>query len=317
MSLALIDGDVIVYQAGYMSQETKVRENGEKYLAVEPLSHACFLAKLIINSILTEVGADDYKLFLTTNESTGPKANFRVELATSVPYKGNRMWRFRDDKNQLYYLKGVKTIIAAKEYCHKHNLDFDKGKLLIPPPKPHHYEALREYMVKHWKAQVIVGCEADDAMAMHQYKNYVVTKQRNSVICSIDKDLNIVPGWHYNWKRKERFLVNKLGTLTLEDNKLFGTGLKFFYVQLLTGDSADNIPGLDKVGPKTAYKLLNPCKNEEEMLSLVIEQYRKNNKSLAYFNEQCDLLWMRQTKEFKSEELLKCYSEKLSSLSAR
>ena len=86
------------------------------------------------------------------------------------------------------------------------------------------------------------GAEADDycgiagELALQENKRYV--------ICHIDKDLDTLPGYHYN------FRTTKLYYMEPKDSYLF------LMTQLLTGDSTDNIKGLKGVGPKTAEKIL-------------------------------------------------------------
>lgn len=106
--------------------------------------------------------------------------------------------------------------------------------------KPHHFAELRKYMIESLKAEVVDGQEADDVLGILGYAG-------THVICTIDKDLYGVPGWHWNWKSKELNMVSP------EDAD------RFFYTQLLTGDSTDNIPGLYKrVGMKATAKIKEP-----------------------------------------------------------
>jgi len=112
--------------------------------------------------------------------------------------------------------------------------------------KPYHFEELRKYMIENLGAVLVEGEEADDVMG-------ILGADLSHVICTLDKDLDGVPGLHYNWKRKELYWV------TPEDAD------RFFYTQLLTGDSTDNIPGLFKrVGMKATKKIVEPIWEMEE-----------------------------------------------------
>lgn len=91
--------------------------------------------------------------------------------------------------------------------------------------KPRHYSAVREYLCTQWNSSVTDGYEADDAMGMAQ--------DETTIICSIDKDMLMIPGWHYNFVKQEQRYVSPLD------------GLRHFYYQLIMGDKADNIPGYD------------------------------------------------------------------------
>ena len=50
-------------------------------------------------------------------------------------------------------------------------------------------------------------------------------------------------------------------------------GLKNFYKQLLTGDRADNIPGVPSIGPIKSGKILSKCKDELDMFEAVWDKY--------------------------------------------
>lgn len=75
-------------------------------------------------------------------------------------------------------------------------------------------------------------------------------------------------------KGKGKFKRVKVGTTKKEYlHKLKGTGLKFFYSQLLTGDTVDNYKGVPDIGIVRAYDMLNDASTEKEMLDIVIAAY--------------------------------------------
>ncbi len=56
--------------------------------------------------------------------------------------------------------------------------------------------------------------------------------------------------------------------------KLRGSGLKFFYAQILMGDAADNYKGLPDCGMTGAYNLLANCRDEKELYLTVLKAYK-------------------------------------------
>jgi hypothetical protein len=124
--------------------------------------------------------------------------------------------------------------------------------------KPAHFQPIRDYMVENLNAVIVDGEEADDAMGYHAVQN-------GWGIATLDKDLDGVPGWHYNWRRKEVYMVGP------EDAD------RFFYKQLLTGDSTDNIPGLFKrtgvKAMKKTYETLEVMDDPKEMYEHVRQVY--------------------------------------------
>jgi hypothetical protein len=130
-------------------------------------------------------------------------------------------------------------------------------------PRPKHYAAIREYLTAAWNASVTEGYEADDAMGMEQ-----CLEPEGSIICSIDKDMLMIPGWHYNFVKQEMRLVSPLD------------GLRHFYWQLIMGDKTDNIPGYDGKMRQKVPKFLEPTMSalnemteEQDMFSFVSDMH--------------------------------------------
>jgi 5'-3' exonuclease len=119
--------------------------------------------------------------------------------------------------------------------------------------KPKHYHLLREYLVYAWDAVIWDGFEADDAIAIE-----ATELNGEGVIVSLDKDLDQVVGWHYNFVKDNLYYVNQQ------------TASFNFYKQFLTGDAVDNIKGVHGIGPKKADKLLEG-KTDAEMWDVIVE----------------------------------------------
>lgn len=102
--------------------------------------------------------------------------------------------------------------------------------------KPHWYTEIRDYLIQRYNAVVCDGIEADDALGIAQTDD--------TVICSIDKDLLMIPGLHYN------FVTHEMDVISDVD------GWFNFHKQLLTGDRTDNVQGIPGIGPVKAGALL-------------------------------------------------------------
>jgi hypothetical protein len=233
-----------------------------------------------IQGICTAVGATEAPVIFLTGEG-----NFRDEVAFTKPYKGTR-----------------------------------KGE------KPFHYENIRAVLRAVYGAEEVVGYEADDAMAIAQTANAYSCSQQalgdhsftQTVICSRDKDLRMVTGYHYGWEsgRQGEFdlqYIDEVGYLDLnvEKKKVEGGGLMFFYAQMLMGDGVDNIPGCKGVGYKKAYDLLSDLTEPLEMEQVVWDTYKLKHPDkpleelTALFMEQAYLLWM--VREFNPDGSLKMW----------
>lgn len=163
--------------------------------------------------------------------------------------------------------------------------------------KPFHYKNIIAYMKGKYDYRIAEGLEADDLLAIEQ-----TNRPDETIICTRDKDLRQVPGWHYGWELENQpefgpRLVDSLGELQLSSNrkKLRGTGGLFFYSQILTGDGVDSIPGLPKCGPVGAYETLKDAKTEAEAFRSVLSAYQAlygEEQGRIELLEQGRLLWM-------------------------
>lgn len=214
-------------------------------------------AKRMIQNILDEVGATEYEVLLSGDWTT----NFRYEVYPE--YKANRR-----------------------------------------AERPAHFTAVHRYLLEHWGGRVVEG-EADDTLGFLGYQAYsqsvrdatyegrFVQDISKVVICTIDKDLNMIPGWHYNWKRDTH--------LWLDDSEAW---LNFFS-QLLTGDSVDGIPGLKGVGPKTAEKILDMFVGKKEMAEIVAAEYKTRKYHENYMYTMADLLWITRERGVRGSTVLR------------
>jgi hypothetical protein len=143
--------------------------------------------------------------------------------------------------------------------------------------KPEHLPYLRMHLIEQWGANVSDGEEADDVIAIE-----ATAALNKSIIVSVDKDFKQVQGWHYNFVKKEGYYV------TEEE------GLESLYMQILTGDDADNIKGLYRVGPAKAAKILEESVDEVDMYLRCIDAYDGNEERVI---ENARLLYLRRHKD--------------------
>lgn len=140
--------------------------------------------------------------------------------------------------------------------------------------KPVHYQALRDHLVSSWGFTVVQGIEADDAVGIAAY----AVPEDETIMVHIDKDLNQFRGWHYNYRKKEKYHVTEF------------EGLTSFYTQILTGDRIDNIVGLKGIGPVKAKRILEKCTNESELYQAVLKAYEDDQQRVL---ENGQLLWLQ------------------------
>lgn len=187
-------------------------------------------------------GASDCRIHLTARDSD-KHGRFRVKA--TKPYQGQR-----------------------------------KGKA-----KPALLEPLRELVADNstWLDDYSVilhrELEADDGMIQDAYR-----LGENSVIWSEDKDLRMTPFPYYEINRGQVMPSQPVGWISIKHTdsgtaKMVGQGPMFFWAQMLMGDTADNIAGVQKYNGKLcgvvgAYEVLSEVRDINLAANLVLDAYR-------------------------------------------
>lgn len=168
----------------------------------------------------------------------------------------------------------------------------------MPPDLRTQIDAIHEVVrLLGWKVLNVPGVEADDVIGT---LSCLATRQGvHTVISSGDKDLSQLVNEH----------VVVIDTMNDRKRDIAGVEAEFGVpprlmvdYQALVGDSVDNVPGVDKVGPKTAVKLLqewgsleNLIANADKVKGAVGENLRRaldwlpKGRALVTIRTDCDL----------------------------
>ena len=148
--------------------------------------------------------------------------------------------------------------------------------------KPPFYDEIRKYLEEYHGFEMEYTQEADDAIGIQHAELTQWNIKEPIVIASIDKDLLMIPGKHYNIAKKE---MSKVSIEQAHTN---------FWMQVLTGDRTDNIIGLRGIGPVKAAKILEGCNTCMAQYRATVEAYRlQPPSSLERLAENVQLLWIR------------------------
>lgn len=282
--LPLIDGDVLVYEIGWCGEYDEVgEETNEKTHIIREWDFVEQLLVQRIEGICQDVGATEAPtIFLTASKDRIRRYNKFLKLKGLEPRE--------------FIVPIRETIATQKPY---------KGTR--KQTKPWHFDNIFEYLIGNYECNISSnGLEADDEMSIFQWG---CREKQDTIICSRDKDLRITPGWQFGWECGKQAsygpeLIDAKGGLKLKENKnkegkvigydVKGTGLKFFFYQMLVGDTVDNIPGCPKVGPVKAHQLLSGCSTKREHEQAVIDAYKNvyGEGFQPFLEEQSKLLWM-------------------------
>ena len=128
-----------------------------------------------------------------------------------------------------------------------------------------------QHMIDEYGAIPAHDMEADDLVSIWAYE--MMAAGQEPTIVAIDKDLLQIPGWHYNFVKKDppRHITRD------EANRLL-------MMQCLTGDTADNIKGLKGVGPKKAEKILEdvPMERRWDKVKAAYREHKASNLANDY-----------------------------------
>jgi len=121
---------------------------------------------------------------------------------------------------------------------------------------------LRDWVVEAFPTKTLEGLEADDVLGI-----LATTHPGEIIHCSMDKDLQTIPGKMLHVKKNRKHL---LLDITPEMAKAF------HYQQCMTGDGADGVPGVYGIGPTKAQKYLAKFGN---LWSTVVKCYEDHGKT--------------------------------------
>ena len=272
----LFDGDVLCHRAGAISEiawHSVLESDGEVYLQFRHVKRAkAYIAEHPGTSLIEEPEALPFETARFALESMIQKALVNVKAANYTIYLSNR-------QRNVNFRYEVDAEYKANRRKYR---------------KPLHYQALRDYLERKHPCKIADIGEADDALGMDQTAYLQSNKQ--SCIASIDKDLLMIPGGHYNINDGSLQLAGDPGELKIINRPsgkrdLKGCGFKWFAAQLLLGDAVDNIIGIKGMGAIRVYELLNDLSRLDHMIDKVKEVYAKNGR-LADFDKNQKLLWI-------------------------
>jgi 5'-3' exonuclease len=173
-------------------------------------------------------------------------------------------------------------------------------------PKPIHYDFIRKTLMEDYMGIMISNEEADDAMGIA-----LTEDPEHRIIATIDKDLDMIPGWHFNFVKEKIYYINEL------------EGWRNFYYQCLVGDkSTDNIEGCPGIGPVKATRSLEGCESENEMYEKVLDHFLNAYSDpeiavnalwlagqLLWIRRKPEQPWVRPNGEVVSKTMLREYYE--------
>jgi len=244
--LALIDADTWSYDVAFAAERKD--EDGEAFTL--PFSYCMDLIDFRLEGVLEAVGCKEYAMYLTGRD------NFRHDIATILPYKGNRKqpkpWHYENIRQYLTFTYKAQVVDG---------MEAD--------------DILSIQQTEMGTDSVIVSRDKDLRTVEGWHYGYPLSIQP-------EKPLEYITEMGYLTLSKKR--------------KLSGGGMRLFYAQCIMGDKVDNIQGLPRHGDVKAYNILEECENETELYEKTLETYQNyyddEEKARQALHENASLLWM-------------------------
>ncbi|MHC4647486.1 MAG: hypothetical protein ACYTBJ_18520 [Planctomycetota bacterium] len=276
--IGLVDGDIIVFRCAFAAERNEWHlhipkdKDGEEYKGVfEYKREAMDELDKRLPAKRTRKEGEEYRLF----------PELRLEPLSHALQNVKTLMKKIADANGLNEFD-IKVYLSNGP-CYRHRLAKTRPYKANRDDKrrPTYEKEVRQYMIEQYDTYIADDEEADDMLGIQGTKE----GPHGAIIITLDKDLDQVPGLKYNF-------MHEVGYEVTENQAHYN-----FCIQLMSGDSTDNIPGLPKIGPGKAKKALHGLEEDPEaMMQEVMRMYMIHSGKedwLAYLREQGQLLYIR------------------------
>jgi len=167
---------------------------------------------------------------------------------------------------------------------------FPEYKANRPDRKPFYADEITQYLYDRFECYTEEGYEADDLICREWHEDH------NSVTVTIDKDMDQIPGTHFNWVKDEVYVI--------DENR----AKQVIAIQSLAGDNIDNIPGLPGIGWKKAEDRLAGASADLTLDEIVLSEYLcfySDPNKAAYWAKVNNALVTLPTSDAHRDELIK------------
>jgi hypothetical protein len=250
--IALIDGDVLAYRCGFAAQHKRYMVLVHTIEEYGPIFESS--TKKEAEAFIHEAGsgglASEDAMFIEEGEARIEPLSYCLHTVKQSLYN---MVEATDAEAFSIHLSPSTTF--------RHQLATIQGYKANrkDSAKPVHLAEIRNYLQSRFKAKVADNMEADDAISIAAHE--LARLGDLPIVCSNDKDLQQIPGMHYNFATKDHDYVSP------------ERAVKWFYEQVLQGDATDNVLGIPGVGPVKAHDWLVHARTVVEMWQVCVNAF--------------------------------------------
>lgn len=254
----IIDGDPMVYRAGFAGEESSYR------VVIEDIEG-------MVEEIWLE-SADAIERYHSTHPGTRILERERMSLSKPLPtvldYLDTQINSIMHEVKKEYGSARdySRHIVLSRGECFRHKIARVKPYKgnRFKGHKPVYYAQLRSYIIDTGNGYYVDGREADDECSIIARR--FAADGDKPVVCTIDKDLDQIPGLHYNYLSKQHYSMSDWDAVL------------WFYRQVLSGDIVDNVPGCWRISHTKADALIAGWSelSEKELWARVVECFARS-----------------------------------------
>ncbi len=167
-------------------------------------------------------------------------------------------------------------VCLSKGRCFRYGIYPDYKKSRKDKPRPAMLADAFDILRHEFYIEEIDGLEGDDLLGIRGSCEFFPTVWNDDIeiMVTIDKDLLQIPGRHHNPDKDD---FRKVREITREAASIN------FHVQWLMGDTTDSLPGIPKVGPVKAVKMVAEwLQNDLDLTTMVKNRYEEAGLSKEY-----------------------------------
>jgi 5'-3' exonuclease len=236
-----IDGDILKYRAGFAAEKMWYYLQ----LSADKVARFNYKKDMLAHCEQEGIESPNYEQQREAEPESNALYNVRSQVRSILESTGT--------EDYCIYLSGDTNfrdgIATIAEY---------KGNRVSA--KPIHAPAIDAFIREEYECSVSEDEEADDEMAYNHYKMWE-EDEYSTAICTIDKDLDMLPGLHFNFVKDMKYYV-------AED-----AAMRNFYMQIITGDAVDNILGCKGLGPAAAARIIGLKGDERSWWDIIVRTY--------------------------------------------
>jgi len=194
--MVLVDGDIVVFRCGFAAERTHwhlIIEQHDVNETFEYKKEAMKKLDEVLPGVQSRVPGEDFTLtpFVDLEPLSHALQNVKTFFNDLALHLKTTDWDFKvflsSGRNYRHEIAKTRPYKGNRKVEHR----------------PTYEQEIRDYIMENYDTYVAVDEEADDLLGIW------ATKYPKAIIATLDKDLDQVPGWKYNWKNDDLYEITE------------------------------------------------------------------------------------------------------------